>query len=509
MKALPTVLLALLLAPAILLAQEQQLERAEVTGSRIPRVDAETALPVQIIRREEIERSGATNAEQVIARISANFGGFNEALGIGNDAVRGFSGASLRGFGEGATLVLLNGRRIANYAFSGQGAQGVDLHAIPLSAIDRIEVLKDGASALYGSDAIAGVINFITRRDFQGAELALSYGRSEAGGGGNDRATLALGAGDAATSGFNVFGVLDSQRSHRLRAIDRPFGSTSYRPELGLDGTSRNSWPANILQVVDNRSVLLNPAAPACTAQTVFKDGACHFDYVTSIDLLPPSQQLNALMRGTLRLSAQAEAYAEASLARDRIVFTFTPTPVASGTTITGIPFVLPASSPFYPTGLGLTGDLDLAYRSVPLGPRTNEVTSHNRRLLVGVKGQAEGWDFDAALADKPIARGRTVRATCGRPISNCSLRWRAGSRRRSPGGSTATATSAPASIRSSRCACSRRANGCCARIGRPRFSRTIAARTVLCSEIDLGCHGFQSGHGALPGDAAAQRLRA
>ena len=125
-----------------------------------------------VIKRDEIERSGATTASELLDLVTANNGGgYNLNLAIGDAANPGFAGASLRGLGPNSTLVLLNGRRLAVYAFQG-GA--VDLNAIAVGALERIEVLRDGASALYGSDAIGGVINFVTRRDFQGGEVAAS-----------------------------------------------------------------------------------------------------------------------------------------------------------------------------------------------------------------------------------------------------------------------------------------------------------------------------------------------
>jgi iron complex outermembrane receptor protein len=374
-------------------------QRVEVVGSRLPRLDGETALPVQVIGREEIERSGVTSVEELLARVSANFGGHPEALGLGDADTPGFSGASLRGFGAGETLVLLNGRRLANYAFTGTAGPGVDLHAIPLAAIARVEVLKDGASALYGSDAIAGVVNFVTRDDYEGGELTLAHDHPEAGGGASTRATLALGTGTGER--FNVFGVLELRRANRLRATDRPFAATSYRPELGLDGTTPPSWPANIktLPPGSDRYVLVNPVAPACSADTVHKGRACWFDYAKTLELLPPSQQLNAFGRGTLALSADSHAYAEVSFARTRVRFAASPTPISSGLTQTGTPFVLPETSPYYPAGLGLSGDLALAYRTDPLGPRTSEVLSHNLRGLAGVEFTLGAWDLDGALA--------------------------------------------------------------------------------------------------------------
>ena len=136
------------------------LERVVVTGSHIRQTDVETALPMQVLTREDIEKSGVTTVEQLLERVPANVNPFNLALTIGNGANPGLSAANLRGLGGGSTLVPLNGRRLGNYAFDGAS---VDLNSIPFAAIERVEVLKDGASAIYGTDAIAGVINFILR----------------------------------------------------------------------------------------------------------------------------------------------------------------------------------------------------------------------------------------------------------------------------------------------------------------------------------------------------------
>jgi iron complex outermembrane receptor protein len=153
-------------AAALSSAQAQQtLERVEITGSSIRRIDAESALPVQIIKREAIERSGYTSTVDLLKNLPALMGGTAESGSVGLESY-GFAGASIHNIGETRTLVLLNGRRLA--PFGGQSLTGsnnaIDLNSIPISAIERIELLSDGASALYGSDAIAGVINFITRR---------------------------------------------------------------------------------------------------------------------------------------------------------------------------------------------------------------------------------------------------------------------------------------------------------------------------------------------------------
>src|SRR5436309_1236969 len=148
--------------------QDQTPQRVIITGSNIPRIEAEGVAPLQTITREEIERSGVTTATELVDRIGASMSSYSPSQALGDSGKPGFAGASLRGLGGTNTLILLNGRRIANYAFdSGQ----VDLNTIPLSAIDRVEVLLDGASAIYGTDAIGGVINFITRTNYTGAEV--------------------------------------------------------------------------------------------------------------------------------------------------------------------------------------------------------------------------------------------------------------------------------------------------------------------------------------------------
>jgi iron complex outermembrane receptor protein len=151
-----------------------------LSARNIKRTDIEAALPVQIITREDIERSGAINAASLLSQVSANLIGRTDVIFVGNPQ-SGLSSANLRSLGEGSTLVLLNGRRAANYAANGGT---VSLNFIPVSAIERIEILKDGASAIYGADAMAGVINFILRKDFCGVQLS-AYGAATQHGGGN------------------------------------------------------------------------------------------------------------------------------------------------------------------------------------------------------------------------------------------------------------------------------------------------------------------------------------
>ena len=203
---------------------DEKMQRVEITGSSIKRLAAETALPVQVLRREDIDKSGATTAAELLKTISANTAPLSDAVSItdGTSGQRGFNGANLRGIGVSSTLVLLNGRRLANFASPGDNA-GVDLNSIPAGAIARVEILKDGASAIYGTDAIGGVINFITRKDYTGVEMNASLAGTQDGGAGKKTASISAGYGKLDTDRFNLFGVLDVQKLGALRSSQRAF----------------------------------------------------------------------------------------------------------------------------------------------------------------------------------------------------------------------------------------------------------------------------------------------
>ena len=206
MKTLPQALLAALIVTPMAFAQTptptpQKVEKVEVTGSNIKRVDAEGSAPIQIITREEMERSGKQTVTEMLRTLPTNAGGgLNDITSVSSFS-SGASTVSLRGLGSASTLVLLNGRRVAPFGNAdpnfGQSAV-VNLDTFPLDVVERIEILKDGASAIYGSEAVAGVVNIILRKDFTGAQISGSYSMNRD----NDykvwRATTTLGYGDLA-----------------------------------------------------------------------------------------------------------------------------------------------------------------------------------------------------------------------------------------------------------------------------------------------------------------------
>ena len=186
--------------------------RISVTGSNIKRVDAETAAPVQTLTREDIQASGLQTIQDVVRQITANNNG-----SISPSFTNGFSASgtavSLRGLGPNNTLVLVNGRRMANFGLADDGhISYVDLSQIPFDAVERIEVLKDGASAIYGSDAVAGVINVILRQQFTGFTVTGTAGTSYNGEGNQYKAAITAGIGDLTKDRYNAYVTFDYQK---------------------------------------------------------------------------------------------------------------------------------------------------------------------------------------------------------------------------------------------------------------------------------------------------------
>jgi iron complex outermembrane receptor protein len=410
---------------------QQQLERITVTGTNIRRTDAETVTPVQIITRDEIERTGKPTIAEVLRSVPGNTGGaFNESFA--NSFAPGAAGISLRGLGQKATLVLINGRRTAGYGFA-QNLQDtfVDLNSIPSSAVERVEILKDGASAIYGSDAIAGVVNVILRRDFKGIEAGAEVGTFE--GKKDYRANVVGGFGDLGANKFNVFGVLDFYKRDELLFSDTEFMKTrDFRGQQGgrnfqsltAGGTwtgvpgSANSferraisecalWGGRVLnfaQAVD-AGLISGPAALAApgTGFNLPNNTWCAYDFNSKLSALPGTQRVGFLGRATYELSADTQVYAEVGLSRVETEQTFTPPFFAGTTGLTQTPQGLRPFTyniNFAPgvAGNPLGANARFSGNLHALGTRDNEITSDTIRALIGGKYRLFNWDLDSAI---------------------------------------------------------------------------------------------------------------
>jgi iron complex outermembrane recepter protein len=379
-------------------------EKIEVTGSSIKRIEGESALPVQIITREDIDKSGSTTAAELLTKISASAAALTDGAHFSDIAgQRGFNGANLRGIGVASTLVLLNGRRMANFASPG-GASGVDLNAIPAAAIDRVEVLKDGASAVYGTDAISGVINFITRREYNGADVSFYASATKDGGAGKKIATISGGFGNINKDRFNIFGVLDIQENDALRSTQRKGIGRSFDPSINLDVASSNTYPANFRRLTASGGATgsrFNPSAPTCNPPaTLFSPlsfvgtRACYYDYMQDTEIFPASNRKNILVRGQYAWSDDHTLFAELTHSTTDTNYRISPL------TVTNLNY--PANGRYYPTATataaGTTGALRLNWRLTEAGGRTNDVEAISERALIGAKGVFAGWDYDAAF---------------------------------------------------------------------------------------------------------------
>ena len=393
------------------------LARVEVTGSNIARVEGESGLPVQVITREELQQGGVQTMQELLERISANqsFGGSNPALGVNNTLV-GFTAASLRGLGSQRTLVLLNGRRLAPYALS--GGQSVDVSAIPAAAIERVEILKDGASAIYGTDAIGGVMNFILRKDLSGVELDADYFATAQGGGNNGRVSLTAGTGDLAQDSYNAFVTASYFKQDALRGSQRASTKTGYLPGLGVEDLAWESSPANIYQIDPFSGApygfdgFFNPTipypgkatarscAPPYSIATVGQPTLCQFDFPAVGDTIPASEQVNLLGRLTWDIDRTSQLFVEGSYYRGKFTSRASPTPVLYPP-ITQTEMTLPPDSPYYPGAFvaGLPAgrpDLPIGvlYRTVELGPRIGEATVDQWNSAIGLQGSLQGWSY-------------------------------------------------------------------------------------------------------------------
>src|ERR1700677_4268313 len=288
-------------APASSADATPELQEIVVTGSMIKRVNAETAEAVTVVKMDSLKDLGVTTVEQALSLLTSNNATVTTASNVATFN-GGASVAALRGLRATETLVLLDGERLANNVALGTG---VDLNTIPFAAIDHIEVLREGASSLSGSDAIAGVINFITKKDYDGGEVNLNYTHPEHPGGSSDEADLTYGIGNLSSDGYNFMITGNYTQQKELTASQRPFASTGYNPQLGLENINgaTGPWPGSYTDTAGN---LWQTGYPACAANPHLAavGGSCQYLYSAAVDLIPQQSTESGLIAFTKTLPA-------------------------------------------------------------------------------------------------------------------------------------------------------------------------------------------------------------
>jgi len=399
---------AAVLAAAPAFAQDTQLQRVEITGSSIKRVAAEGALPVQTISKTDIVRSGATSVSELMQQLPTMQGFTTSGESVGGSG-GGIMTASLHDIGEQYTLVLLNGHRLAP---RGSGST-VDLNSIPLSAIERIEVLTDGASALYGSDAIAGVVNFILKKDQQNTQATLRYNNPQKSGGSSYNASVSTGFGDLEKNGYNVLLAFSKDHQDRLKASQRDFAKTgmiSFQhagQDLYFFNGSGNAIPGNAnVRYVDaagaTKTVTLNPYMKAngkCAPNNSQIGNECWFDYTSTIEIQPESDRDSLFGRATFKLGSDWTGSLDAAYTNYKMTTRIAAYPTGW--------FNLPMTSPLvaqyvtpYLTAEQLAGmnRVQARWRSDPAGGRETLWDTTSTHLVAGVEGTAAGWDISGAF---------------------------------------------------------------------------------------------------------------
>ena len=390
--------------------------RVNVTGTSIKRVESETGSPVQVLTREDIERTGATSVQDLLQFITAatSSGNFNASTVIGASTF-GLQTASLRGLGGARTLVLLNGRRLGGFAGDQLNGQSVNLSSIPFSAIERVEVLKDSASAIYGTDAIAGVINFILKKDYKGAEVNLYYGaptRSPRSDGTVTDVSATAGWGDLSKDRYNVFLNGAWHKEKALYQKDRDFSNTSLIEGVGLYGVSSNMFPANITAPAGYPSIgTLNPAAPSgCGGYPGSIPGPewalgpntrCVWDPAAVAQSYPEVETISFYGKGTFQINKDWQAFVSGAYSTSENHNIIQPTPISD---LFNDPIIMQPSSPYYPTAYlteyapsHVGNPINVRYRAVLNGNR--DITDKNEgwQIVGGVEGSWKNWDINVA----------------------------------------------------------------------------------------------------------------
>ena len=376
---------------------EETLNEVEVLGSRIKRADTETASPVLMIDAAAIERAGVSTLGDIIQELPAIAGAATNPS-VNNGGGDGAAKISLRGLGDERTLLLVNGRRL-NYN---------DVNSIPASLVASIEILKDGASAIYGTDAIGGVVNFILKNDYEGAQVNLDYGVSSEDDGERKGGSAAFGiAGERGNFMVN----LNYSDQEEISAADRDYSRnalTLYSGTVTIGGSSRTT--TGRYAVPRTLAAANNINCPGTTANvaltridgrpgTAISDFRCFtapgdlFNYQAVGNLqLTPQERAGLFFAGNFNFTDTVTGYMEAWTQSTSSAQQIAPLP------FDGRPgqdeIVLPATSAFNPFGVDI---VDSRLRLSRIGNRRSEFDTDSKQINVGIKGAFgdTSWDWD------------------------------------------------------------------------------------------------------------------
>jgi iron complex outermembrane receptor protein len=412
------------LAAASAAAQAQQappspddnapLQEVIVTGSLIRRTDSETPSPVQVITAADLTNSGYSDLSDVLRTLSANGAG-TLSQSFNNAFAGGGAGVALRGLSVGATLTLVDNHRMVGYPLTDDGERNfVDVTALPMLAVDRIEVLKDGASAEYGSDAIAGVVNVLLKKDYQGADMLAEGGTSEHTDGTTAHIGGIWGVGDLTSDGWNFYVSAEYRHQDNIKLTARSgdafaklnftdVGGVNTTPGAGSNPTT--TTPTSLTGILANPTTGAQTFLPGCNA-TGYANDSCTAPY-PGLQLQPTTSAFNVLSKFTVKLSDNWEAVTTASIFRttsEQAGDTYASTAWPSGSAIIGLPpkglpninIVPPITVPANYPGNTIGAGAQLIYNFPELGWPVSDFATNTYRLVEDVSGSIAGWDVAA-----------------------------------------------------------------------------------------------------------------
>ncbi|HTJ93876.1 MAG TPA: TonB-dependent receptor [Pararobbsia sp.] len=387
-----------------------KLDKVEVTGSLIRSSDKVGFNQVQTVTSKDIVDSGYTNVADFLRGISANSGSSWDQ-GTTNSFAPGGSGIALRGLSEKYTLVLVDGQRVAPYAFAVNGTDTFfDLNTLPLNIIERIEIVKTGAVSQYGSDAIAGVVNIITKKNLQGITLDGSLGGATSGGAGTARFSATGGFGDINSDRFNITGGLSYYKENGVDMSQR--SNTQDQNYSGFAGGLLAQQQSFMNDPNGNAVALANcgPGGSTVPFSAVSAGGqgtTCVRNTASQVSLIPQSNRLSAKVDGTFKIDDNVQAFAGLWFSRNETLSNEGATGFS-----TGNPNFYNASTGQFAT-LANNGELAATNPGNPFGVPTPisavfgptygvDTVSNFMRATTGVKGSFStpkfgDWDWQAS----------------------------------------------------------------------------------------------------------------
>ncbi len=393
----------------------KELERFPVTGYHIKRIDLEGPVPVVVFDRADLERAGVTTLKEFARDLPMNWGPVGDAVGLTYLEPVGASPFNLRGIGLDSTLTLVNGLRIAPYAQYGDAI--IDINAIPVSAIDRIEILKDGASAIYGAEAIAGVVNIILNTDYDGIEVSAGYGVTEHGDGNEILADLV--AGRNTDRGSIMFSLSYLNRG-LIYSRDRGWASdVDFSALGGPNMRSGFSSPPRLLRydTLFNDWILEWEADPECGTDPLLSSvvsfwggTSCRFNWAQLSGLTTGLERMSASLSGRYEIKANLSLFGDVLFSNTESKAVQAPAPVSGShliETFEGVPYV-PVDHPDNPFGT----DGEIYARPLDLGNRIYIDDATAYRMVVGLEGAVGLWSWrTSALLSRNEVKARSLNA--------------------------------------------------------------------------------------------------